>query len=201
MVIGDALVVQAIKDGLAMVKANTTLLDDILTSLEPEELAEAKTWFGNAKNRVNVFKGFPRNPAAEVPCVSVTLAGEQETDEPMGDFVEIDEEASDYQEIDGSWFVSNYKATVFTENANLTVWIQTVAKWVLLVKRAWLQEQGLVEQSLSSGDFEPVPEYFPDFVYTRAVNLNAKHFDAFVVMSAIWATQADVTLNVSKSIL
>lgn len=69
----------------------------------------------------------------------------------------------------GAFFRSQYRVETWTNNGDLTVLMYHLSKWALLSARDSLTEQGLVMQSLGGMDFEPAPEYLPEFVYRRAL--------------------------------
>lgn len=65
---------------------------------------------------------------------------------------------------------SNFRLEVWTENGDLTVHLYHILKWILLSGRDHLiGDYDLIQQRLSGADFEPVPSYFPSFVYRRAL--------------------------------
>lgn len=67
-------------------------------------------------------------------------------------------------------FESNFRIEVWTTNADLTVQLYYLVKWALLVGRDRLHlEIGLYNQKLGGSDFQPAPNFFPDFVYRRAL--------------------------------
>jgi len=65
-----------------------------------------------------------------------------------------------------------YRIEVWTNNGDLTVQLYHLLKWALMSKRDDLvSDYNLFKQKLSGADFEPVPAYFPEFVYRRALSL------------------------------
>lgn len=66
----------------------------------------------------------------------------------------------------------NYRLEVWTSSGDLTVEVYHLLKWAILAVRGQLVENvGLFRQKLGGADFEPVPNYFPEFVYRRAMTL------------------------------
>lgn len=76
-----------------------------------------------------------------------------------------DEGAEEY----GSFFHTEYRIETWTNNGDLTVILYHLLKWIMLSSRDKLHKEGLEIQNLGGLDFEPAPEYFPDFVYRRAL--------------------------------
>lgn len=65
---------------------------------------------------------------------------------------------------------ADYKIEVWTSNGDLTVKLYHILKWILLSSRDYLvTDVKLHRQKLGGGDFEPVPGYFPEFVYRRGL--------------------------------
>jgi hypothetical protein len=66
-------------------------------------------------------------------------------------------------------YESTYRLEVWAKNADLTVELYHIVKWALLSGRDELIGDGLFRQKLSGSDFQPAPNYFPEFVYRRAL--------------------------------
>lgn len=64
---------------------------------------------------------------------------------------------------------ANFRIESWSDNGDLTVEIYNLTKWALLSGRVDLINQGLFMQKLSGTDFDPAPEFFPAFVYRRAL--------------------------------
>lgn len=72
----------------------------------------------------------------------------------------------------GTFFNAQYRIETWTSNGDLTVMLYYLLKWMLLSARQELAEKGLAVQILGGLDFEPAPEYFPEFVFRRALTFN-----------------------------
>jgi hypothetical protein len=66
-------------------------------------------------------------------------------------------------------YESNYRIEVWTMNGDLTVELYHLTKGALLSGRGDLLTKGLVRQKLGGADFQPAPNFFPEFVYRRAL--------------------------------
>src|SRR5690606_18968421 len=103
-------------------------------------------------------------------------------DLPSSEEIEID---FDYKttgyETYGTQFHANYRIETWTENGDLTTYLYHLLKQIILQSRAELEEKGLILQKISGGDFEPLPEYFPAFVYRRALMFETEYFADFNV--------------------
>jgi hypothetical protein len=67
-------------------------------------------------------------------------------------------------------YETTYRLEVWAKNADLTVELYHLVKWALLSGRDELVNDGLFRQKLSGSDFQPAPNYFPEFVYRRALS-------------------------------
>lgn len=81
-------------------------------------------------------------------------------------------------ELYGTMFNCQYRVETWTNNGDLTVLLYHLLKWIFISARDDLVNSGLVRQTLGGMDFEPAPEYFPEFVYRRAMT-----FEVFTEIS------------------
>ncbi len=184
---------------LSDIRANTALLDDIFAGLPVENLNDVKRFFATAKP-VPVLLGWPREPG-QMPCLTIAQAGEQEIDAPIGS--ELDEELLldtsgtpiAIESLEGTWFTGSYRVTAWAGNADLAIYLQAIAKQALLESRAYLTGQGLYEQVLAGGDFEPAPQYMPDFIFLRAVTLNCRYLATYVIQDTGVAQETRASIN------
>jgi len=67
-------------------------------------------------------------------------------------------------------YEANYRLEIWALNADLVVELYHLVKWALLSGRDHLgSDRGIIRQRLGGADFEPAPNYFPEFVYRRAL--------------------------------
>lgn len=91
-----------------------------------------------------------------------------------GDMLEVDADYYElYSDTFGTMFNINYRLECWTDNGDLTSYMYHLLKYILLSSRTHLLKNGLNKPVLVGGDLEPVPEYFPMFVYRRTLNLSA----------------------------
>jgi len=130
---------------------------------------------------------------------SITLSGSQVSFELINEklgYIAVDEEDGvefgDTVEVSysyrvggmesyGSLFNTQYRVETWTNNGDLTVMLYHLLKWILLSARDYMEEQGLSLQTLGGLDFEPVPEYFPELVYRRALTFECLTENSFGV--------------------
>lgn len=147
-------------------------------------LSELTDYF--LKKDIKTVIGFPREPN-QLPCFVITLAGEQEvynglgdcTDECLGyedddEFVDPDERVPE-PSISCVNMEATYRIECWSDNGDLTAYMYTLAKYAMLVSRTEMISNGLLLPKISAADLEPVPDYFPIFVYRRAMMLSFQY--------------------------
>lgn len=82
---------------------------------------------------------------------------------------------SEGDDLYGVMINSQYRIETWTNNGDLTVMLYHLLKWIMLSAKDKLTERGLIIQDMGGTDFEPQPEYFPEFVYRRAMLFNAQY--------------------------
>lgn len=129
-----------------------------------------------------ILMGYPRE-ANQVPCFVISLAGEQEVTAGIGDC--IDEDIYDDDMVDVTYHVdtiyidSTYRLEVWSDNSDLAVYMYILAKWAMLVSRKDMLENDFILPRVSGGDLDPVPDYFPIFVYRKALMINFQYENKF----------------------
>ena len=126
------------------------------------------------KTDFKILLGFPRE-ANQVPCFVITLAGEQEVTAGLGDCIDedIEDEDEEYDDhVETTHMDSTYRIEVWSDNSDLAVYMYIIAKWAMLVSRKDMLENSLMLPKVTGADLEPVPDYFPIFVYRRALMVN-----------------------------
>ncbi len=72
-----------------------------------------------------------------------------------------------------AYFDNNYRIESWTNNAEFTLNLWKIASWNLLKYRDYLEQTwGMYLQKITGGDIMPQPDYYPEFVYIRALNHN-----------------------------
>lgn len=84
-------------------------------------------------------------------------------------------------EVQGSMFNTQYRIETWTNNGDLTVMLYHLLKWIILSSRDYLELKGLAVQTVGGLDFEPAPEYYPEFVYRRALTFECVTQNSFDV--------------------
>jgi len=66
-------------------------------------------------------------------------------------------------------FRSQYRVESWSNNGDMVVCMYHLAKTMLLQNKYQFLQEGILQMSLSGADFEPMPQYMPEFVYRRAL--------------------------------
>lgn len=167
------------------VREQPTLIDDIF-DLPEQTREEIRNTFATLD--VAVALGYPRD-ATVLPGVFIVLGAMQEGTQTIGAGFgsEVEHQVAGdvigdplyWHDKEGTFVTSTVRLCCWTENANLTVWLQNLVTWGLLRQRSALTESGYIEQRLTATDFEPLPRWFPSFVYRRDVTVTAQHVVTF----------------------
>lgn len=94
---------------------------------------------------------------------------------------------------------ANFRVEIWTQNGDLTVELYHLTKWALLGSRDELvYDKGLVRQTLSGSDFEPVTSYFPEFVYRRALQFWCQFNTSVSTNTVEYIQDVDASLQLSN---
>lgn len=155
---------------LTALKSNLNILDNVI-SADNSTLQSLKQFLST--KQINIRRGFPIS-SVELPCVAILLGNDPEVPDSIGDQDLIIGEDGAEEYVITTLFQPTYRLEVWTDNGDLTTQLYTVLKWIMLASRNYLSEVGLIGQRLGGTDFEPAPEYFPTFVYRRALLLDCQ---------------------------
>lgn len=182
---------------LRVLKENPYLIDLVFRTSNPNTIHQIKEFI--LKKDVKVVIGFPREQST-LPAYVITLAPEQEQPSGLGDNVDtygldfgdddsIETTASLYVDdfITSSFISGIYRIECWSDNGALTSYMYVVLKWCLLSSRKEMFNLGWTNIRITGTDLEPVPDYFPVFVYRRTCQLiltydNQYHEDLEVLL-------------------
>ena len=88
----------------------------------------------------------------------------------------------------GTLMSFSYRIECWTDNSELCTYMYHLLKFIMLFKRQLLIENGIIKPILQGTDLEPVPDYFPVFVYRRSLIVSGQaenYYDAEEVNSII----------------
>jgi hypothetical protein len=79
----------------------------------------------------------------------------------------------------GTYMKATFRLECWSDNGDLTTYIYTLLKWCILSARRDMLENAIVNIEVGATDLEPVPDYFPTFVYRRALLLTFQYENKF----------------------
>ena len=175
-----------IVEKLRWLKENPIIIDHLFLTGKRETIIKLKDFIVNRK--VKVIIGYPKEQTS-LPAYVITLSPEQEQPLGLGDDSEcytgydlgIGDTEDDYIQrteeklsefIAGTYMNSNYRIECWSDNGDLTSYMYIILKWCLWSSRQQMLSMGWVNIKVSGTDLEPVPDYFPMFIYRRAAQVN-----------------------------
>lgn len=203
----ETYMLQALTNGLQSVQQDPSQLADILDALNPDELAAAQNYFsslminpvGNlpkGQSRIYVAPGFPME-TGKMPFIGVTVANDEQipTQTPIGlAYQRINNGDGTWTDVRGARFRGTLKATIYTPNADLVVWLSAICSWALLsqMDAIFIELAGMSTVLIGSGDYEPSPSWLPLFVFARGVWLSGEYDKTYINVPPM-ITSANIT--------
>lgn len=178
---------------LRWLKQHPLIIDHIFHTAKRETLESLKSFI--LSKPVKVIIGYPKEQSS-LPAYVIVQA--PETEQPMGigddsetfegwelSFQEQDTDNPDEKRViqiaeakmseflAGTYMNVNFRIECWSDNGDLTAYMYSILKWAMWSSRMDMIKMGWVNPRLSGTDLEPVPDYFPIFVYRRALSINA----------------------------
>lgn len=206
----DDFIQMLIAEKLYWLKQHPKVINHIFRCGRRETLDKLQNFITN--NKVRVIIGYPKEQSS-LPAYVITLAPEAEQPIGLGDdagFYEgydpegIGDDAEDYlklanEHIDnfiaGTFMNSNYRIECWSDNGDLTAYMYIILKWCLWGSRQQMLDLGWVNIKLSGTDLEPVPDYFPIFIYRRAAQLSLTYENLYYENLSELDKYIDVIIN------
>ena len=102
---------------------------------------------------------------------------------------------SKYASFYGILMSFNYRIECWSDNADLTAYMYHMLKYIMLTNKLNFQKAGIILPRYSGGDFEPIPDYFPSFVYRRAFNISGKVSNTYLELVELIEDVSVNTIN------
>jgi hypothetical protein len=246
MAIIPELVIQSvIAKGIKSVREDDYISDTLLYQLPQTAAQQLKKIL--RKVQVNIILGYPRE-MTKLPCVSILLRGEDESNSYLGDRIGQGYDPDVYSSAgdcntpasngtvtstippeffypphgqpdtdpvpeespqrmmgqprkifplsganpdtlpnlltrEGGDFGTTCLVQIMTTHPELTLVLTAIVKYAVFRYKMDFEGQGMKNATQSATDFLPLPEYFPDFVYTRGVQLSFENDFSYVYMT------------------
>jgi hypothetical protein len=191
----ETYLLQAIQAGIAQIQQTPSLLTDILDALSAEEQTSAQNYFTTAK--IKVAPGFPQEQM-DMPFIGVTVAAMQQNARitPIGFASQTIDNGDGTSTVVAGFGVDGViKATIYTPNADLIVWLSEVVFWCLGTQAQIFFDAGFGALQLGLGDYEPSPDFLPVFTFARGVTLSGKWLKSFAAPPVNNVTATSLILN------
>lgn len=120
--------------------------------------------------------GYPRTNA-KFPCYAVVLEREEESDEALGQYLgqtQPGEPDIDVSEYTGTVFTQVLGIYAYAEHPDQALYCYHLAKSVLISSNNVLHQLGLIDPHYGGGDLAPAPDYLPENMFVRRLELTAK---------------------------
>ncbi|MCL6442461.1 MAG: hypothetical protein K6T83_03180 [Alicyclobacillus sp.] len=196
---GEQGIINALQSAVSLFRANlSAFVPDIYAYETPDAQNQIMNWWQNPNNTLVVQPGFNTGPVQGLSW-NVTIGAEDEiTDKRVIGTLATVQGGS---ETDVTPFDSAYVIGVLGVNQNWLRWSQMLCKWALLYYRQPMETQyGLLNQRISLGGLQPVPDDLKDavtFAYMRTVVLRASHADTWTQLEV--PTIEAVNVNVDPN--
>ena len=182
----ETYVLQALRTGIASIQGDVDQLDDILDALSPTELASAKLYFANPKTTIYVAPGFPQE-SSRMPFVGVTVASEDplQAQTPISyEFITANNGDGTWTQITGGRYHGTIKATIYTPNPDLILWLTAIVWWSLMTQISlFISTANMNNVLIGMGDYEPSPSFLaPLFVFARGIWVSGEYSKTVAVV-------------------
>jgi len=150
------------------------LMERFFEGQEDEEIEMLKEFFSTWDEK-QIIIGYPRSHT-EFPVLAVVLRNENESETFLGDQIYKDNDTGEFWR--GSNFAGTFGIGIYTANMDLTLALYKAAKLVLIVFRRFLEMNNVANATLSGSDVEPSPEYLPEYIYLRWLDVGCTYLCA-----------------------
>jgi len=198
-----------IEESITLIKesVNASLDDNLLVSMFDgvpvvgtlDYKAEALSLFRKDVSPFTVRIGYNIGTVKDLPIVLISLPTEEGSVQPVGlvsgDTVSVGETA------EGStikvpekeeFYRPSYRVSIVTANADMTVIIYNILKWMFLHRRSEMELDGMLLLKVHSQDVHPEQSMVPQTLYIRSLVLE--------FMYSITATPHEFVSEVGKSV-
>lgn len=178
-----------LKAGLKALKANPTLVDDLLRQYPVPFLNEAKDYL--SKYKFEVRQNWPTE-ALVLPTVCIINASSNEAPDKdaLGDFLGEMEDATETDDTVTRRFGiaenATYQMFLSSPDPRLTQWLSIFVRALIVLNSETLQNAGLHNVVLSQSDLRFTEEMLPTFQNPRVVTLSCLTYFTVVVSEEIY---------------
>ena len=199
----DLLIKNKVEEKIEDLRLNPEKIEQYFRYASDKTLGSIKKLITDYK--IHILNGYPREET-QLPCIIISIANETEEIYGLGDGVDDNypEMGMGYDNYlrwpdghtkyiqENAQFNTTLRVEVWADNSTITSFLYAIVKYCLLSsKRSLSDKNGLYNISLMGGDLEPAPEYFPIFVYRRAVMFTFSHDVSYPVEDQVIGREDD----------
>lgn len=199
----DLLIKKHVEEGLERLRVNPRKIREYFSFAGDKTIKSIEKLI--KEYNINVLSGYPRD-TIQLPCIIVSIAGEHEMPYGIGDGIDGsypemgigEDNYLNWTEEENSKFIqesiqmkAQIRAEIWATDAVITAFLYAIVKYCLLSARKDMYDNGLMLMEISGGDLEPAPEYFPEFVYRRAVMIDFEYTVDYHVADKIIGNEED----------
>ena len=201
--IPEKIIQASLVQGLTTVKADLDLyLSDIFDSdlMGQEYVDTVKEYLTG--NKVKISQGYPLNDL-RIPGWFVVPASIQPSEEFIGNYAtdeDIEAGDTDAEEINAKLNSFSIRVLTASSNGDVSLFLDAVARYILLLAKEELSEYNLNEMELSTLDWDPIYQYLPDTLYYRSTIVNCRAMDTWIKrVPLIKSAHLYVTFNLNET--
>ncbi len=119
--------------------------------------------------------GYPRT-TTEMPCFSIVLENEEESDNVLADGIGSTKEGekSQYAHYVGAHWRSTFGVYVYAEHPDVCAYLYQFAKMILFGAKYVLRSCGFIEAKFSGGELAPEESAIPENLYMRVLRVTGR---------------------------
>ena len=187
LVLPELQIEKILLNGFAQLLAMPDMVDDLFANYPAEMRREAKEYLKNHK--VTVVLNWPRE-GFTLPIVAIINSGDAEAPDKdvLSDFLEqeyLRNEDLDEKELFGVAKNGVYNLYCNSDDPRLTLYISLFVETLMILNTVALQEAGLHNILLNSGDLQFNESMMPEWVNARVVSVACLHYHAVQVSSPL----------------
>lgn len=114
MLVGDVLIAEVLAASLVQLRTDSRAQADLFAQAPPDVQESARRFFTDTRNKIDIRQGFTTEPPKN-PMIVIVLAGEEETNTPLGGVIDEGYEESVSRDVLTINYSGLYSATVFVD--------------------------------------------------------------------------------------
>jgi hypothetical protein len=179
--------VAAITADLADVTIATKEIDNILGTLDDEELAKIRTYW--TRNPPSVIQGFPRS-GTDFPCYAITLSGDDDNELYLAESEVPILDEDDLRDGDGMTrsrrTSSRFAIYVYETHPDLCAYLYRVLRKIILMSTPSLIRAGLDLPKLSGTELVPDPQFAAENMFVRRLIVTVEYDESWNAYGPLW---------------